>query len=308
MQMIRLVAAIAVVLILSPAVVRAQGTELTVNLASANVYKGPSTGSPVIGKALRGTVLEVTRELGDWVKVTWADAPDAVGYVHVSAGALAPRGTSVPGNAPAVSAPRSVSSSRAVVASGRPVTDPLSQRTTQLLEEPTSAHTHPAQQAEYVNPPSHRFGVGGQVSGSTLGFGVGGRVWARKGLGVQFDLSRYTQTNPAVPGRLTSLQLAPSALYSLADRVNDYFWLRPYVGAGISMYRQSLSDPAVPGVSVSDSTTGYQAFGGAEITFPSMPRFALSADVGYRWPRDTPFAGFELGGLGFTLAGHWYVK
>ena len=125
---------------------------------------------------------------------------------------------------------------------------------------------------------------------------------------MQFDLSRFTQTDPAVPGRLTSLQFAPSALYSLTDRVNDYFWLRPYVGAGLSIYRQSFSDPALPGLSVSDSTTGYQAFGGAEVTFPSMPRFAVSADIGYRWARDTAFAGFDLGGVGFTLAGHWYVR
>ncbi len=307
--MIRHAAAIAVVLMLSPAAVYAQGMELTVNLASANVYKGPSTGSPVLGKALRGTVLEVTRELGDWVKVTWTDAPDAVGYMHLSAGALAPRGTTPPSNPPAVSAPRPVSAPRSAGASGRPLTDPLSQRTTQLLEEPLGTHAHPAQgQPEYVNPPSHRFGVGGQVIGSTLGFGAGARVWARKGLGVQFDLSRFTQTDPAVPGRLTSLQFAPSALYSLTDRVNDYFWLRPYIGAGLSIYRQSFSDPALPGLSVSDSTTGYQAFGGAEVTFPGMPRFAVSADIGYRWARDTAFAGFDLGGVGFTLAGHWYVK
>jgi hypothetical protein len=74
------------------------------------------------------------------------------------------------------------------------------------------------------------------------------------------------------------------------------------------MYRQSFSDPALPGLSVSDSSVGYQAFGGAEITFPSMPRFAVSADLGYRWTGDAPFNGFELGGVGFTLAGHWYVR
>lgn len=314
--MIRHAAALAVVLMLSPFTISelsAQGTELTVNLASTNVYKGPSTGSPVIGKALRGTVLEVTRELGDWVKVTWTSAPDSVGYVHLSAGALAPRGTSAPNRAPAVSSPRPAASSpRAAVASARPAADPLSQRTTQLLGEPAGTHEHPVQaQSVYINPPTHQFGVGGQVSGSTLGFGGSARVWTRKRLGVQFDVSRYAgdaMLNAAVPGRVTSVQFAPSALYSLADRVNDYFWVRPYVGAGLDMHRQTFSDAAAPGVSVSDSTFGYQAFGGGEITFPNMPRFALSADVGYRWSRSTPFAGFELGGLGFTLSGHWYVK
>jgi hypothetical protein len=55
------------------------------------------------------------------------------------------------------------------------------------------------------------------------------------------------------------------------------------------------------------SKVGFQTFGGGEFTFSSVPRFAVSADVGYRWARE-PFAGFELGGLGFSLSGHWYVK
>jgi hypothetical protein len=305
--MIRQVAALTVVLLVSPLCVselRAQGTDLTVNLASANVYKGPSTGSPIIGKALRGTVLEVTRELGDWVKVTWAEAPDGVGYVHLSAGALAPRGASAP-----ASAPRPAAGSSRALASARPAADPLSERTSQLLGEPVSTHAHPTQPpSTYVNPPAHTVGVGGLVSGSTLGFGAGARMWSRKGLGVQVDLSRFAMTNPAMPGRVTSLEFAPSALYSLTDRVNDYFWLRPYAGGGFTMYRQTYSDAALPGVSVSDSAVGYQAFGGGELTFPNMPRFALSADLGYRWVNSTPFAGFEHGGFGFTLSGHWYVK
>ena len=311
--MIRHVAALTVVLMLSPLCVselRAQGTDLTVNLASANVYKAPSTGSPVVGKALRGTVLEVTRELGDWVKVTWAEAPDSVGYVHLSAGALAPRGSAAPGAPPAVGAPRPAAGSSRAMAPARPAAaDPLSQRTSQLLGEPVRTHEHPPQAPSmYVNPPAHTFGVGGLVSGSTLGFGAGARAWTRKQFGVQVDVSRYAMTNAAVPGRVTSLEFAPSALYSLTDRVNDYFWLRPYVGGGITLHNQTFSDAAAPGVSVSDSTFGYQAFGGGELTFPNMPRFALSADVGYRWTRSTPFAGFDLGGFGFTLSGHWYVK
>jgi hypothetical protein len=47
--------------------------------------------------------------------------------------------------------------------------------------------------------------------------------------------------------------------------------------------------------------------GGSELTLPNAPRFALSADVRYD-SSDTPFAGFEFGGLGFAVAGHWYVK
>jgi len=59
--------------------------------------------------------------------------------------------------------------------------------------------------------------------------------------------------------------------------------------------------------SVSDTRLGFQAFGGGEVTFAGVPRFALSADLGYHW-RPTSFAGFELGGLGLSVSGHWYVK
>ena len=74
--MIRLAAAVAVVVCLSPAWLCAQTAVLTVKTTSADVYKSPSTGSPVIGHAPRGTVLAVTRELGSWVKVSWPGAQD----------------------------------------------------------------------------------------------------------------------------------------------------------------------------------------------------------------------------------------
>jgi hypothetical protein len=159
----------------------------------------------------------------------------------------------------------------------------------------------------YVQPPTHRFGFGGQVSGSTLGFGGSARIWTARRIGVQFEVTRYGMTNPAVPGRVTTVQVAPSAMYSLEDRVTDSFWLRPYFGGGVRFQRQSLSDPSLPGVSTSQSKLGYQAFGGSEITLPGMPRFALSADAGYRWGQ-APYDGFELGGFAFTLSGHWYWR
>jgi hypothetical protein len=58
---------------------------------------------------------------------------------------------------------------------------------------------------------------------------------------------------------------------------------------------------------VSDSRLGFQAFGGGEVTLPSVPRLALSADVRYRW-LDTPFAGVESRRLGLSVSGHWYFK
>jgi len=84
-------------------------------------------------------------------------------------------------------------------------------------------------------------------------------------------------------------------------------WVRPYLGAGANLYRSTLrSGTPGAGNAVSDGF-GLRAFGGGEVTFPSVPRFAVSADLGYLWSQ-TPFAGFELGGLGFSVSGHWYVK
>ena len=76
--MIRQAAAVVVVLLLSPSFVTAQGTEMTVNVASASVHKSPTTASPVIGHASRGAKLQVTRNVGDWVKVSWPAAADGV--------------------------------------------------------------------------------------------------------------------------------------------------------------------------------------------------------------------------------------
>src|SRR5213593_792394 len=86
--MIRHVAAVGLVFCLCPSWLSAQTTEFTVNTASANVYKYPSTGSIVIGTAPRGSVFKVTRELGSWVRIVWPNAQDGVAYVHVSMGSV----------------------------------------------------------------------------------------------------------------------------------------------------------------------------------------------------------------------------
>lgn len=297
--MIRHAVAVALVLCVSPSWLSAQGNDLTVKLASANVHKGPSTGSPVIGKAPRGTVLEVTRELGDWVKVTWTAAPDGAGYVHLTSGSLAPRGATVSNRSAAAATP--ASSSRTTTARVTPESRPA--RPSLAETDTMAAHQHmtTATQPGYVTPPAHMVGLGGRVNGSTLGFGGSARAWTQKRLGLQLEVSRYGLTSPVVPGRVTTVQIAPSLLYSLPDRVTDYFWLRPYVGAGVNLARSSQSGL--------DSTnkTGVQAFGGAEVTFASLPRFALSADLGYR-RSPAPFVGFDFGGVGFSVAGHWYVR
>ena len=91
--MLRRLAAAFVVVAAIPATVVAQNAVITVTAASADVYKSPSTGSPVIGHAARGAQLPVTRELGSWVRMAWPAAPDGVGFVHVSMGASSTPGS-----------------------------------------------------------------------------------------------------------------------------------------------------------------------------------------------------------------------
>jgi uncharacterized protein YraI len=283
--MIRQAAAIAVALLLTPAWLHAQNPEFTVSVQSANVYRGPSTGSPVLGKAPRGTVLEVTRDLGDWLKITWPPEPDSTGYIHVTMGSKS----------------RPMASEPAAPSSLTYVSRPARASLTPASASYAAMETTDSRGTLYVTPRTHIVGLGGRMAGSTLGYGGTVRGWSRKRLGVQLEVSRYSITSADTLGRVTSLEFAPSALYSLPDRVADYVWLRPYVGGGVNLHRATQTGFG------STNKVGFQAFGGGEATFASFPQFAVSADLGYRW-MDAPYEGFDLKGLRLSVSGHWYLK
>ena len=290
--MIRRAAALILALTLSPALVRAQDTELTVTVASADVYKGPSNVTPVVGHVPRATVLPISRNLGSWVKVAWPDAPDGVGYVHVTMGRVGP---------PNVGAPVGDGSPRAS-APAAPVT------TTIPLMNRTSVGEQVVPRGRInVTPASHIFGVGGLL-GSTSNFGATARAWRNNRLGIQFGLTRDAMTGAGGAGRVTSMEFEPGVVYALFDHVSDYAWIRPYIGSVVSVRRQTLS-LAAPGAlePTSDNGVGFRIFAGSELTFASVPRFGLSADLGYRrFP--TSFPGFETDPLSVSVAGHWYIK
>ena len=284
--MIRHAVAVAVALCVSPAWLYAQNAQLTVNTTSATVYKGPSLGSPVIGQAPRGAVLDVLRELGDWVKVTWPSVPDATGYVRLSAGSLTRRSTADL-TQPYYAAP-----------GGRATPESALAPNAAMNGGPADFGSQPTPKSNGI---SRVVGFGGRMGGSTLGFGGTVRGWTRKRIGVQVEASHYTITSAVAPGRVTSFEIAPSLLFSLRDRIGDYVWLRPYVGGGASLQRASQDGFG------SSSKTGVQAFGGGEFTFASAPRLAVSTDLGYRWG-NAPYAGFELGDLRVGISAHWYMK
>jgi len=297
--MIRRIAAVVLALTLNPALVRAQDTVLTVTVASADVHNGPSIATPVIGHVSRGTVVPVLRSLGSWAKVAWPDAPDGVGYVHVTMGRVASPNAGAPANAdaPATDMPSRASSLPATTTTAMP-----------LPAAPTPLHRRMAVSDQSTGAPiTHIFGVGGMV-GSTSSFGATVRAWHNDHLGIQLAFTRDAMTSDVAPGRVTSIQLEPGAVFALLDHVSDYVWIRPYVGSVVSFQRQTLkgSSPAIPEVASSNGV-GFRIFAGSELTFAGVPRFGLSAQLGYRrFP--TPFPGFETDPLSLSVAGHWYLK
>jgi hypothetical protein len=290
--MIRRTAAVVLALTLNPALVAAQDTVFTVTVPSADVYKGPTTVTPVVGRAARGTVLPVSRNLGSWAKVAWPDAPDGVGYVHLTTGRLA----------------SSNGEPLAAIRAPRTPADPAPARTTM---SPSAERGLPRDQIVVSDstgaPISHMFGVGGRV-GSTRSFGATARVWRNERLGMQVSFARDAMKSGVAAGRVTSLQVEPGAVYALFDHVTHYVWVRPYVGSGLSFHHQSLNGSASDGsVPVSDNGFGYRVFAGSELTFASVQRFGLSVEFGYR-RMPTPFPGFEPARFSASLAGHWYIK
>ena len=173
--MFRHASAVVLVVVLNPSWLCAQAAELTVNVSATTVYKAPSTGSIVIGEAGRGTVLAVTREVGDWVKIAWPADKDGIGYVRLSAGTLSGH------PAPAAFAP----------APATPAVPPSTVETAaQAQRTVPGVGNH---RTEYVTAPAHVVGVGGLIGGARLGFGVTGRAWLQNRIGVQMEVSRVLE-------------------------------------------------------------------------------------------------------------------
>jgi hypothetical protein len=297
--MTRRVAAVVLALALNPALVHAQDSVLTVTVPSADVHKGPSTVTPVIGHVSRGTVLPVTRNLGSWAKVPWPDAPDGVGYVHVTTGRLAGPNGAAPAPPEAVA--------RAATAPGSPQEPAPATPTVPQRPRSSSSDRIAVRDQQHTTTISHIVGIGGMV-GSMSSFGATARAWHNNHLGFQFGLTRDAMTSDVAAGRVTSLQFEPAVVYALFDHVSDYVWVRPYAGSGLSFRHQTLklSTPAEP-ESAPENGVGFRAFGGTELTFAGVTRFGLSIEAGYRHVPN-PFAGFEADRFSASLYGHWYIK
>jgi hypothetical protein len=307
--MTRWVAIVVVALCLSPSWVGAQTTIFTVTVQSAGIRQAPANGSPVVGYKAKGDVLDVRRNLGSWIEVAWPTAPTGVAYISSSMGLIGQ-------SAPPVRRPMTIAEYMSTSAPATPALAPTGAtcacvEATAASAQGTGARASSAAPAiqpgtTYVAP-THFVGLGGRFGGATQSAGATGRAWSRKRFGGQLEISREARTNAGTE-RLTSQQIAPSVLYALPSRFSDYLWIRPYVGGGATFYRTTRpSTMLAAGESSADNGLGLQMFGGGELTLAAIPRFALSADLGYRkWPGS--FAGFEPRRLGLKVSGHWYVR
>ena len=306
--MIRMRIAIAMALCGVATTVHAQDMRFTVGAATTSVYKAPTNVSPVIGEAKQGTTLDVTRDVGSWVKVAWSKSPDGVGYVRKSAGTMGAPGTTAAASASPVAgaSPAAASAAPASAAVSASATPAVAPRATALQSVPV-ARPQPKVATQGYVAPSHVFGVGGLAGGSAMGAGFSARGWSKsQKWGVQFDVMHTSMTNDVFFTTLSSTQAGPRVLYALRDHVSDSTWLRPYVGAGAHMLRASVNDP-VTGLATSDTGLAAQFFGGTELTLAAVPRLGVSADVGYQWYR-SPFVGYTLDGMTMTFSAHWYLK
>jgi hypothetical protein len=290
--MLRRTTAVVFMLLLTPVLVHAQEAVLRVSVPSADVHKGPSVVTPVIGQAPRDTALKVAQNLGSWVKVAWPTAPEGVGYVHVTAGQF------VSASGQPVAGMPSYSSTTGAPASTFPQMPPRG---------PAGPPVAPNDKGS-VQRISHVVGLGGLVA-SPRGFGLTGRVWGNRRIAIPIALTRDTLTSDFVTDRVTSTRIEWGLIYSPVDHLSDYVWLRPYAGTVASYGHQTLRvGGTATGLELaSENGVGYRFFGGSELTFASVPQVGVSVEVGYRkFP--TPFAEFETKPLSLSLAGHWYVK
>jgi len=306
--MFRRAATLVCLVVLSTPTLYAQDVAFTISVASADVHQGPSIGTPVIGHVPHDTAMPVLRNLGSWVKVPWPAAPDGFAYVYITMGRLTPPSTNTPTSA---APPRTTSATSGAAPAAKAAPSLSSSTTAQTTIAP---RPHPATHERVVirtqqgaTPISHVIGFGGVV-GSMSSFGATARKWRDDRLGFQVGFTRDSTTSDVATDRVTAMQVEPAVVYGLFDHVSDYFWLRPYVGSGVSIRHQTLHQSTPVDAEVASNTgVGLHLFGGGEVTFAGMPRFALSVEFGYR-RLPTPFPGFPADHLAMSVAGHWYVK
>jgi opacity protein-like surface antigen len=274
---VRLTTYLAALVAVAPA---AWAETVQVTAERVNLTAEASSDSRVMATVTRGTVLEVLRREGQWIRV----ATPGSGYaayiprtaVETGVGGALPPGTAAPPSpAPASGPPRapaapSVGATPAAVAPVTPT--PAEPEASPRASQPSSSG------GSGEKPVS--FGVHGSFATDDVDFGVGGRV--------AFDLSDLSGVEhlgglvtfdyffgAGASGTAGDVAVSADADAIQVDAYATYLFegerARPYVGAGVSYFRVSASASAsVPGspdlsVSASASHTSLAILGGVKL-------------------------------------------
>jgi hypothetical protein len=262
-----------------------------------DVHKAPVTSSPIIGRAVAGRSLELTRDVGDWAQVTWTGAPDGTGYVRVRRGSVP-----LPAFRDLAFIRTTVSPSLASAAAAQRQDDEP-----EPAARPTpAAESVIARDAVDYRLPPHAAGIGIRMDPRFRDFGGAARLWTPFRVGTQLEVLRSSMTSELAGGRLTTWQFSPAVLYALPDVLRSTVWVRPFVGTGLDLTRSRFST-MTGGNTGTDTAFGTKIFGGAEVTLPAAPQVSISADVGYRWLQSS-FSAFQMKGVRTSVAAHWFVR
>jgi hypothetical protein len=284
-----------------------------VTAARANVRQQPTIASAVVAHVDRDAVLTVEANLGSWLRVELPDGTGrSLGYIHRSVGTL--RRDEPAKASPALADPEPVAVSPSAPDVREPDVPPAAPQlpaaiNAQTVAEPVRTLSHP-----HAEAPA-RLGIGGRAGGFTFGIGASVRSWQKGPLGFELQLSHYgvgyQDAGLGAQASISVTQIAPVLLYRFSHSDEDDVVVTPYVGGGMNFYRSTTSATATgygftEKQSTSELSKGIVAMGGAEVRFKSAPRFTVSGDLGY-YTTAIPF-GMQIGGIAWSVSGHWYVK
>jgi hypothetical protein len=309
---------VALVAIAAPAAAGQQ--EFRVTAVRANIRQQPSAASQVIGQAVKGSEFAVLADLGSWIGIELESAPTPrIGYIHRTLGVVeAAHQATVP--VTTVETSHDAAPAASHTAEG-PAASPVSSPEPVAPSRDTVVATvRPASQVSTITAPAptRRLGIGGRAGGFSFGLGASARLWHSDHFGVELQFSHYGIGETQSYGGITAsahvgvTQFAPLALYRFAPADDDDdTTVVPYVGGGMNFYRSTTTTSAsgfgsTDHESTSQLSKGIVVLGGAEVRFKSAPRLTVSGDLGY-YQTATPF-GVSIGGLSWSLSGHWYVR
>lgn len=178
--------------------------------------------------------------------------------------------------------------------------------------EPQQAPQRPIPLATGAQEPSHRFGLGANITMSNNGGGASLRYWIGDHVGVSFQAAVYRR-----PIRIsnitreteyaTAVSALPSVMYMFGQTDSKKpVTLRPYLGTGAHYIRANGIQRLPGALGQRVSGVGMDAYGGAELSFLEYPDLTISNELLYlRLPAEF---GTSFNRWNYAVAVHFYLK